>query len=172
MVLTGSEIRRMREAGSIVIEPFDERQIEQNSYGCCLGAEILEYSSDQIDPHLGLQVIRHTIPEEGLVLHPHRFYLGQTAERIGGVHFASELYANLSTALCGMFIQTSAPLGHTGAVICWTLEIVVTQPLRVYAGARIGKVCFWTNLGGELKYQGRYVGSEGVVPSRIIMDSK
>jgi len=116
-------------------------------------------------------VLRHHIPEEGFVLQPNRFYLGTTAERIGGVNFASELYANLSAALCGMFIQTSAPLGHTGAVICWTLEIVVTQPLRVYAGARIAKVCFWTNMGQEQSYQGRYVGSRGVVPSRIILDT-
>lgn len=172
MVLTGSEIHRKVKEGTVIIEPFDERQLEQNSYGCRLGDELLEYSSQQIDPHKGLDVIRHSIPDEGFVLQPNRFYLGTTVERIGGIHFASELYANLSTALCGMFIQTSAPLGHTGAVICWTLEIVVTQPLRVYAAARIAKVCFWTNMGRERSYQGRYAGSRGVVPSRIILDPK
>ncbi|WAC71671.1 hypothetical protein OU995_19070 [Roseateles sp. SL47] len=172
MMLTGSEIHRMVHAGKVVIEPFNEQQLEQNSYGCRLGAELLEYTSSDIDPHAGLEVRTHRIPEEGFVLLPNRFYLGTTAERIGGINFASELYANVSAAACGMFIQTSAPLGHTGAVICWTLEIVVAQPLRVYAGARIAKVCFWTNLGQERSYQGRYVGSDGVVPSRIIMDTK
>ncbi|AAZ36732.1 MULTISPECIES: dCTP deaminase [Pseudomonas] len=170
MMLTGSEIQRMRELKRIVIEPFDPRLIEQNSYACHLGSEIIEYDAEQIDPHEGLGTIQHTIPEEGLVLQPRRFYLGSTVECIGGLDFASELYANLSTALCGMFIQTSAPLGHTGATICWTLEIVVTQPLRIYAGTKIAKVCFWKNFGAVRAYEGRYAGSQSVVPSRIIMD--
>jgi len=171
MLLTGAEIHRMVHAGRIAIEPFDERQLEENAYGCRLAGELLEYTSQPIDPHQELAVVRHHIPEEGFVLEPRRFYLGTTLERIGGINYASELYANLSTALCGLFIQTSAPLGHTGAVICWTLEMVVVQPLRIYANARIAKVCFWNNLGSERSYQGRYLGSSGAVPSRIILDS-
>jgi dCTP deaminase len=155
MVLTGSEIRRMRTAGRLVIEPFDEGSVEQNAYGCRLGDEILEIHPGPDDADVRPEPLRHRIAEAGLVLLPGRFYLGHTAERIGGVDYASELYANLSTASCGMFIQTSAPLGHTGAVIRWTLEIVVTQPLRVYAGARVAKVCFWCNLGLRSAYQGR-----------------
>lgn len=170
MILTGSEIRRMRDAKRLVIEPFDERHVEVNSYGCHLGSTLLEYRSEQIDPHGALDVIEHVIPDEGFVLLPKRFYLGFTAESIGGIDFASELYANLSTALCGVFIQTSAPLGHTGAVIRWTLEIVVTQPVRVYAGTKVAKVCFWSNLGVPTPYAGRYQGSESVVPSKIILD--
>ncbi|MFW3165006.1 hypothetical protein WBQ28_10865 [Pseudomonas syringae pv. syringae] len=170
MMLTGNEIQRMRDLKRIVIEPFDPHLLEQNSYACHLGSEIIEYDVEQIDPHEGLGTVRHIIPTAGLVLQPRRFYLGSTIECIGGLDFASELYANLSTALCGMFIQTSAPLGHTGATICWTLEIVVTQPLRIYAGTKIAKVCFWKNFGAVRTYQGRYVGSQSVVPSRIIMD--
>lgn len=170
MILTGSEIRRMRDAQRLIIEPFDARDVEVNSYGCHLGSTLLEYRSDTIDPHGELDVIEHQIPEEGFVLQPKRFYLGFTAEMIGGIDFASELYANLSTALCGVFIQTSAPLGHTGAVIRWTLEIVVTQPVRVYAGTKVAKVCFWSNLGVPTPYAGRYQGSESVVPSKIILD--
>ncbi|WP_186102577.1 dCTP deaminase [Burkholderia gladioli] len=170
MILSGPEIHRMLDTGSLVIEPFDARNLEVNSYGCHLGPTLLEYCDSQIDPHDALHVVEHTIPEAGFVLQPNRFYLGATAERIGGVDFASELYANLSTALCGMFIQTSAPLGHTGAVICWTLEIVVTQPVRVYAGTKVAKVCFWSNLGVSTPYTGRYRGSDNVVASKIIQD--
>ena len=170
MMLTGSEIVKMREVGSVVIEPFDPSHVEVNSYGCHLAERLLEYQSDRIDPHGELEVVEHRIPPEGFVLYPNRFYLGATAEQIGGIDFASELYANFSTASCGVFIQTSAPLGHTGAAISWTLEIVVTQPVRVYTGIKIAKVCFWSNLGPATLYAGRYLGSKSTVPSKIILD--
>ncbi|MGF0347499.1 dCTP deaminase [Rhodococcus sp. IEGM1300] len=170
MMLTGSEIIKMRERGRVVIEPFDLEHVEVNSYGCHLGALLLEYCSDRIDPHCELKVMEHRIPSQGFVLRPNHFYLGATAERIGGIDFASELYANMSIASCGVFIQTSAPLGHTGATISWTLEIVVTQPVRIYAGIKIAKVCFWSNLGVTAGYTGRYLDSKSAEASKIILD--
>jgi dCTP deaminase len=84
---------------------------------------------------------------------------------MGSSGHAAELYARLSTSLLGMFIQTSAPLGHTGAIIPWTLEIVVTQCVRVYARMPVGKICFWENFGSPTQYDGRYNHSHSVVHS-------
>ncbi|EGH19600.1 deoxycytidine triphosphate deaminase (dCTP deaminase), partial [Pseudomonas savastanoi pv. glycinea str. race 4] len=78
MMLTGSEIVKMREVGSVVIEPFDPIHVEVNSYGCHLADLLLEYRSDRIDPHGELEVVEHHIPPEGFVLYPNRFYLGAT----------------------------------------------------------------------------------------------
>ncbi|WP_436280634.1 dCTP deaminase [Rhizobium leguminosarum] len=170
MILSGTEIDRMVQASSIVIEPYHKACLEPNSYGFHLGADLIEYHGGAIDPHLELQFRRHTIGDDGFLFIPGRFYLGHTYEVIGGIDYASELYANLSTAMCGVFIQTSAPLGHTGAVIRWTLEITVAQAVRLYPRMRIGKVCFWENYGEIGAYGGRYTGSSSVVPSRIIED--
>lgn len=170
MILTGKEISRMASKGEILIDPYHERFIEPNSYGIHLGSELIEYNGAALDPHEKLDFLRRTMGPAGHVFLPGRFYLGHTVEQIGGVGFASELYANVSTAMCGVFIQTSAPLGHTGAVIRWTLEITVAQEVRLYPGMRIGKVCFWQNFGEIERYDGRYLGSKGVVPSRIIED--
>ena len=170
MILTGDEIRRMLEQNRLTIEPYDPAQIEPNAYGCRLGSTLLEYSSDQIDARTSPTVIEHHMPEEGMVLLPNRFYLGSTCERIGSTDFASELYANRSTASCGIFVQTSAPLGHTGAVIRWTLEIVVAQPIRVYPGMKAVKVCFWANHGAIKAYEGRYRQSMNVTPSMLFQD--
>jgi dCTP deaminase len=170
MILTGNEIKRRILSDDIFISPYSEEFVEPNSYGVHLGGQIIEYSNPVIDAKSAPDVIQHDIPEEGFTLMPDRFYLSHTEEIIGGRSFASELYANLSTALCGIFIQTSAQLGHSGAIISWTLEIVVSHPVIVYRGMPIGKVCFWKNFGPECQYQGRYISSTTVVPSRIAMD--
>jgi dCTP deaminase len=172
MILTGPEIHRMVEAGEVVIDPYDPARLEPNSYGFTLGKTFAVYDDALVDIRSPLQPREFSICPEGYVFEPGRFYLGHTAECIGGRSYASELYANLSTALCGVFIQTSAPLGHTGAVIRWTLEITVAHPVRLFAGMQIGKICFWDTMGDMSPYAGRYSGSAGVVPSRIILDGE
>ncbi len=170
MILTGCEIQAMRQAGQIVIEPYDTRYIEPNSYGFHLGEKLLRLNGEVVDPTASTPTEELTIPEVGLVLQPGVFYLGHTHERIGGVRFSCELFANHSTAAMGMWVQTSAPLGHVGAVINWTLEICVTQGIRVYPRMRLGKICFWQNFGHIDKYEGRYRGSESVVASKSFLD--
>ena len=56
----------------------------------------------------------------------------------------------------GLFLQLSADLGHIGAVHCWTLELTVVQPVRVYPGMRIGQVSFWVPEGDRVLYGGTY----------------
>jgi dCTP deaminase len=170
MILSGSEIKAMRKAGHIVIEPYSDEFIEPNSYAFHLGGTLLRHEDQVIDPKTPASTQEIVIPEVGYVLEPGVFYLGHTLERIGGVTFTSELFGNHSTAALGMWVQTSASLGHVGAVINWTLEICVTQPLRVYPNMRLGKICFWQNFGTIHQYEGRYSDSTGVVASRLFMD--
>jgi dCTP deaminase len=167
VILTGEEIARARERGEIVIEPYHPKYLEPNSYAFHLGAELVEYTQRIVDANGRNSSRSYLIPEAGFVLEPGRFYLGHTLERIGGVTVTSELFANLSTASAGMWVQTSAPLGHVGAVISWTMEICVAQSIRVYAGMKLGKVCFWKNNGVVKKYRGKYTGSVSPVPSRL-----
>ncbi len=171
MILTGPEIAAMRQAGQIIIEPFDERYVEPNSYGFHLGPTLLEFNDEVADPRVAASTCERVIGEEGYVLQPRRFYLGHTLERIGGVKVSAELFANASVALLGIWVQTSAPLGHVGAVIKWTLEICVAQPVRVYPRMRLGKICFWQNFGRSASYTGRYSESTSVVSSRLFQDN-
>lgn len=170
MILTGCEIEAMRKAGQIVIEPYDVQYIEPNSYSFHLGEKLLQIDDDVVDPTISASTTEIIIPEVGYVLKPGNFYLGHTLERIGGVRVSAELYANHSTAAMGMWVQTSAPLGHVGAVINWTLEICVAQAIRVYPCMRLGKICFWQNFGHIDKYEGRYSGSQSVVASKSFLD--
>jgi dCTP deaminase len=86
---------------------------------------------------------------------------------MGSDYYAATLYARRSTSTMGMWIQFSAPLGHTGAIIPWTLEITVTHPIIVYPGMLIGKIAFWRPQGDAYLYNGKYTHSIDVVASRL-----
>ena len=170
MIVTAKRIREQVSQGSIVISPFDEFCLDVNSYSFHLGQTLIEYDNQVVDSCLPSKEKHIEIPERGYMLKPDHFYLSSTLEKMGSYTCASELYANFSTAACGIFIQTSAPLGHTGAIINWTLEILVAQPVIVYPGMKIGKICFWENFGELVSYQGRYRNSDDVVASKIYQD--
>ena len=167
MILTGAQIVEEVKRGAITISRFDEAFVEPNSYGFHLGRTLCVYDDAEVDAYGDRSVHQIAIPETGYVLEPDHFYLGYTEECMGGDNYSAELYARYSTSACGIFIQTSAPLGHTGAIINWTLEIVVAQEVLVYPGMLIGKICFWKNLGTIEPYSGRYRMSRSVVPSRL-----
>ena len=169
MILTRAEILRHYEAGSIVIDPFDPARLEPNSYGFSLGNEIVWYEDDVVDARTPPTEARVTISSAGFQFLPGRAYLGCTMEKMGSYRHAATLYANRSVSTLGVWIQMSAPLGHTGAIIPWTLEITVSHPVWLFAGQPIGKIAFWENLGAHSHYSGRYVGSTSTVASRFAL---
>jgi dCTP deaminase len=170
VILTGAELAREVADGRVVIEPFDPALTEPNSYGFHLGTTLVQYDTPVLDPTQPHESSPVAIPPEGYVLQPGRFYLCQTAERMGSDYYAATLYANRSVSCLGIWIQLSAPLGHSGAIIPWTLEITVVHPVRVYAGMRIGKIAFWRPQGEIVRYAGKYADSRQVEPSRLVQE--
>jgi dCTP deaminase len=167
MILTGREIAREKAAGRIIIEPFRASHLEPNSYGFRLGSTLLTYDEPVLQPDRPAAQHSTTLPAGGRTLLPGRLYLGHTQEVIGSDTYAATLYACRSISTLGVWITFSAPLGHTGAIVAWTLEIRVAQPTLLYSGMRIGKVAFWRTQGAIEQYQGRYEGSRTVVESRL-----
>lgn len=172
MILTGNEIAEAIDGGGIVITPYSREYIEPNSYRVTLGRRLLECASDSMDSRIDPPMTASVINDEGRVLEPGRLYLGETGEVLGSPRFAATLYATRSMATIGMWIHVSAPLGHTGAVIRWTLEIRVAQPLVVYPGMTIGKIAFWRPDGTVVPYIGRYRLSRTVRPSALREDAQ
>lgn len=170
MILTGRDIDREVRAGRIHIDDYDPERLEPNSYGFRLSRELLWYDQDVIDTREECTPTTVAMPDEGHVLYPGRFYLGGTMEAMGSPHYAATLYACRSVSSIGVWIQFSAPLGHSGAVFPWTLEIAVAAPVRLYPGMIIGKLAFWTMQGAPVGYAGRYTGSTSAVASRLSLD--
>jgi len=167
MILTAKKIEQEMHVSNIIIQPFYKHFLEPNSYGFHLNSKLIIYDTDYIDSKKKPPEKEITIPPEGYCLQNGKFYMGSTIETIGSYKYVSTLYANRSTASLGMWIQFSAPLGHTGAVIPWTLEINVAHDIIVYPGMLIGKIAFWDVQGDYLTYNGKYIDSTDVVSSKL-----
>jgi len=172
VILTGRDIHREVLAGRIHIDDYDQERLEPNSYGFRLAREIITYADDVIDVRSPVRAHTTVLDDDGMLLRPGRFYLGATMEAMGSPHYAATLYACRSVSTLGLWIQFSAPLGHSGAVFPWTLEIATAVPVRVYPGMIIGKLAFWSMQGNPIGYHGKYTGSRSAVPSRLSMDTR
>lgn len=168
MILTGQEILLQVEKGIIAIDPFRQDYLNPNSYNYSLGSELLEITNMPINTREKPTSIEHRIDEvDGFLLQPSKLYLGHTSEVIGSSKYVASLIGRSSLGRLGLFLQITADLGQLGEPHQWTLELKVVQPLRVYAGMRIGQISFWEPRGDIAQlYQGGYIEHNRPHPSR------
>jgi dCTP deaminase len=105
-----------------------------------------------------------------MLLEPETLYLGLTHERTCSERYAQLLNGNRTIGALGIWVHVSAPLGHTGHAIAWTLEIRTARPVRVYPGMTFGKLVFLHPFGATTSYQqhGRkYTTSVGIDTSHL-----
>jgi dCTP deaminase len=153
MILTGSEIKKEVLRGNITLSPFNEEQINPNSYNYRLGKVLKEFIHfDGKKSHFKKIII----PKKGYVLKPKTMYLGHTYEIIGSKKYAMSLIGRSSMGRLGLFLQLSANLGHVTSSHNWTLELFAIKSIRLYPEMIIGQVTFWINMGDILEYNGVY----------------
>ena len=143
MILSGLKIKEEVLNKNIDIEPYCDELLNPNSYNYRLADVIYEIKDDIIDPAKKTNIKKIKIPKEGYILKPNKLYLGSTYEKIGSSKYVTQLIGRSSVGRLGLFLQVTAPLGHVGCNHCWTLELRVVQPLKVYPKMRIGQVSFW-----------------------------
>jgi deoxycytidine triphosphate deaminase len=143
MLLTGAAIRAQHTRGRITIDPFDPTLLNPDSYDVHLAPTLQHYTRFPLDAQGDNPTEDICIPEAGLVLEAQRLYLAHTVEIIGSKHYAPALVARSSIARLGLFVTVSSSLGEVGDVNQWPLQLVAVQPVRIYAGMRIGQVVFW-----------------------------
>ena len=170
MILSGREIKQ-RLNKEIKIEPFNESQLNPNSYNLRLCDELLVYKDDVLDMKKKNEVEPLTIPEEGLLLEPGKLYLGRTIEHTTTDKYVPMLEGRSSIGRLGLFIHVTAGFGDVGFSGFWTLEIFCVQPIRIYAGVEICQV-YYHSLEGEydLYESGKYQNNTGVQPSMLYKD--
>jgi len=156
MILSGKEIINQVKMGAIIIDPFDEKNVNPNSYNYRLGENYtLVPSTPPIENNCGITELR-MIPENGLLLQPGTVYLSNTYETIGSNKFVVSLIGRSSVGRLGLFLQLSADLGNLGSAHKWTLELTCVQPIIVYPGMKIGQISFWVPFGDIIAYNGQY----------------
>ncbi|GIT10366.1 MAG: hypothetical protein CM1200mP31_5350 [Candidatus Neomarinimicrobiota bacterium] len=104
MILSGKEIIN-RQGKDIVIDPFDENQVNPNSYNLRLHNELLEYDSPILDMKKENSGTKIIIPEEGLLLESNKLYLGRTIEYTETNNFIPMLEGRSSVGRLGLFVH-------------------------------------------------------------------
>ena len=167
MILSGKEIER-RLGGDIVIEPFDPKRLNANSYDLSLHDELMVYEEIVLDLKENNRVRRIQIPPEGLVLKPQQLYLGRTAERTETRNLVPMLEGRSSVGRLGLFVHITAGFGDAGFCGYWTLEMFAIQPLRIYPGIPICQIFYHELRGAYEPYASdKYQHNRDIQPSLL-----
>lgn len=149
MILSDRDIRAKIATGQIQIDPFSEDRMKPGSYVLSLGNTFFKpQSRTEVDArHPQLDYAQERIPDEGFVLKPGEFVLGQTLERVS---ISQELAAaaDVPTTLARIGLQTvlsSTYIEPGQRQSQETLEIknLSQQPIRVFPGMKIIKIIFY-----------------------------
>src|SRR5690348_14389847 len=107
MILSGQEIQ-CRLGQDIVIDPFDERNLNPNSYNLTLHDELMVYEEVVLDMRSANRIRRLAIPPEGFVLSPNQLYLGRTVERTETHNLVPMIEGRSSIGRLGLFVHVTA----------------------------------------------------------------
>lgn len=170
MILSGREIKRQM-GKSIIIDPFEPRQIGPNSYNLRLHSDLLVYDTQVLDMKKENPVKKMTISEKGFVLEPHTLYLARTIEYTKTTEYVPMLEGRSSIGRLGLFIHITAGFGDVGFAGYWTLEMYCIHPIRIYAGVEICQIFYHTIEGDYDHYKSlKYQNNRGVQPSLLYKD--
>ena len=170
MMLSGKEIEK-KLGSEIIIEPFNRKQLNPNSYNLRLHNELLVYDEDILDMKKENKTKSITIPEEGLVLEPGKLYLGRTIEYTATEKYVPMLEGRSSIGRLGLFIHVTAGFGDVGFKGYWTLEIFCVQPIRIYPSVEVCQIYYHGIDGDYEEYSsGKYQSNKGIQPSLLYKD--
>lgn len=167
MILSGDEIR-LNIGSNIKIDPFSEDRLNANSYDLTLHHELMVYEEVVLDMRKPNRVRRFVIPEDGLVLSPNQIYLGRTVEQTETHNFVPMVEARSSVSRLGLFVNASTSFGDVGYCGCWTLQMFVAQPVRIYPGIPICQLSFHQVVGSIREYSSdKYQHANDIQPSLL-----
>ncbi len=170
MILSGNEIKQQL-GGNIVIEPFDDANLNPNSYNLSLHDELLVYEEVVLDMRKSNRVTRLHIPAEGLVLTPNQLYLGRTIERTETHNLVPMIEGRSSIGRLGLFVHVTAGFGDVGFCGFWTLEMFAVQPVKIYPGVSICQLFFHQIAGEITEYTSdKYQHNHDIQPSMLFRE--
>lgn len=170
MILSGLEIKKNL-GSNIIIDPYDDRCLNPNSYNLRLHNELMVYEEKILDMKKANKTKSIVIPEDGLVLETGKLYLGRTLEYTRTDKYVPMLEGRSSIGRLGLFIHVTAGFGDVGFSGYWTLEIHCVQPVRIYPGVEICQIYYHSIEGEYEKYcSGKYQNNNGIQPSLMYRD--
>lgn len=176
MILSDTTLKKMIDAGSLVVEPLVENSIQPASIDCRLDSNFLvveDRNMHTID--LNSEILYREIEDEFITIPPNSFLLATTMER---VKLPDDLTAFVegrsSIGRMGLFIQNAGWVdpGFEGQI---TLELYNANslPIRLQAGRRICQLVFCKmDQKAAVPYSGKYQGQRKTTGSRVFSDAE
>ena len=172
MILSGKEIIN-RQGNDIIIDPFNEKQVNPNSYNLKLHNELVVYDSHVLDMKKDNTGTKMIIPEEGLLLESNKLYLGRTVEYTETHNLIPMLEGRSSVGRLGLFVHVTAGFGDVGFKGYWTLEIFCVQPIKIYPNIEICQIFYHSIDGDYTSYEGgKYQANQDIQTSMHHKDFK
>ena len=172
MVLADKRIKEEITNGNIIISPFDEKYLNPNSVDLTLNPIGKIYDSAILDVRKENTTTDFIIPEEGYVLQPGKVYLYACNEKIGVKgNLCAKVEGKSSLGRLGLFVHVTAGWIDAGFQGSLVLELVASQPIKIYPNMKICQIAFYQTTEVETNYgnvQGsKYMNQEGVVASKM-----
>ena len=151
VVLSDRTIREEIDSGRIVIDPFEEANVQPSSVDVRVDRQFRVFHNHRraiIDVREQMEDLTELVAtkgDEAFILHPGEFVLGQTLER---VTLPDDLVARLegksSLGRLGLLIHSTAGFVDSGFSGNLTLELsnVANLPITIYYGMPIGQLSF------------------------------
>ncbi len=166
MILSGQEIKK-RLGTDIKIDPFNESQLNPNSYNLRLHNELMVYEEVVLDVKVPNRYRRLEIPPEGLVMSPSQIYLARTVERTETHNLVPMIEGRSSLGRLGLFVHVTSGFGDAGFCGYWTLEMFAVQPIRIYPNIQICQIIYHTLEGSVDEYRSKYQNNNDIQPSLL-----
>lgn len=162
-LLVDKQIKKLVGNKELIIDPYDEHNVGAGSYKLALGKVLLipkEGERVVLGESVNPSYERIEIPEEGFVLKPGMFVLGQTLEKITLPKYLGGFLDSRSTmARIGVSVHNTAMYiepGHKDSII--TLEVFNEGKFDVVlkAGERVAKLVFISSSDSATKGYSEY----------------
>lgn len=184
-ILVDFEIRTAVSNQELMIEPYDLRLIQPNSYDVRLDNKFSwhEPSTEVIDPYKADSILKGlvSITEDSFILAPGQFILGATLERFSlPADIVGQLTGKSSLARLGVMVHVTAGFidaGFSDPPAKITLEIVNvgTRPVKLHAGMPIAQMVFTRTSPCDLPYNAKpnakYNGQDAAAHSRYYLNT-
>lgn len=172
-MLTGSEILKCVREGKISITPFNEKQLNPNSYNLRIDRKLLVYNNFPLDSLKENSVEEIIMPDDGYILIPGVLYLGTTIETTWADKLIPCISGRSSIARLGIEIHRTAGFGDIGFHGKWTLEMTSVYPVTIYPGQEICQIYYEKpdgDISEKFTYHGKYQNQDDVIKSRMYLD--
>ncbi len=155
----------------IIIEPYDPKRINPNSYNLTLHNELLVYEcesvghekaqSDALDPH----------PRRGVGIDAADVLSRADVEYTKTEKYVPMLEGRSSTGRLGLFIHVTAGFGTSASRVIGRWKCFAWQPIIIYPYTEICQI-YYHDIHGEydLYRSGKYQNNTGIQPSLMYRD--